>query len=247
MKLSEIFAHLSSGELSQLNIGGGVSGEINETNQGHIVSHLNLGLTTLYTRFLLKERRVRVALQTERLVYPLARMYAASNTRSAEPVKFIWDSATDPFLDDVLKIEQVFTASGYELPLNSRTQYTLTTPTSSSLSVPQEIIDQAPDLPECLKTTWVMVAYRANHPIIDPLAGGYDPERYEVELPYSHLMALLYFVASRIHNPIGMVNEFHSGNSYAAKFEAECQRLELANVRIDSISQENKLERNGWA
>ena len=247
MKLSEIFAHLSSGELSQLSIGGGTSGEISEINQGRVVSHLNLGLMALYTRFLLKERRVRVALQPDRLIYPLSRLYAASNTASLEPVKFIWDNSTDPFLDDVLKIEQVFSAAGSEMPLNGRTQYTLTTPTSSSLSVPQEIVDQSPELPECLKTTWIMVAYRASHPIIDTQAGTYDPESYEVELPYSHLMALLYFVASRTHNPIGMINEFHSGNSYAAKYEAECQRLELANVRIDSISQENKLERNGWA
>lgn len=247
MKLTEIFYHLSTGELSQLSIGGGTSGEISATNQDRIVAHLNLGLTALYTRFLLKERKVRVSLQADRLVYPLARKYAASNDASTEPVKFLWDTSSDPFLDDVLKIEQVFTAYGIEMPLNARTQYSLTTPSMATLGVPQEIAELAPDLPEELKTTWVMVNYRASHPIIDTLSATFDPETYDVELPYSHLMALLYFVASRLHNPIGMINEFHSGNSYAAKYEAECQRLELANVRIDTISQDNKLERNGWA
>lgn len=247
MKLIEIFQHLATGELSQLSIGGGTSGEINEKNHDRIVAHLNLGLTALYTRFLLKERKVRVSLQADRLVYPLVRKYAASNTESTEPVKFLWDSLSDPFLDDVLKIEQVYTAYGIEMPLNARTRYSLTTPVMNRLAFPKEIVEFSPELPEELKTTWVMVNYRACHPIIDTMAATFDPETYEVELPYSHLMALLYFVASRLHNPIGMINEFHSGNSYAAKYEAECQRLELANIRIDPIDQESKLERNGWA
>ena len=246
MKLTEIFYHLATGELSQLSIGGGTSGEISEKNHDRIVAHINMGLTALYTRFLLKERTIRVSLQEGRLVYPLVRKYAASNTESTEPVKFLWDSLSDPFLDDVLKIERVDTAYGIEMPLNARGKYSLTTPAMNRLAFPQEIVELSPDLPEELKTTWVMVHYRASHPSIDTLAGTFDPETYDVELPSSHLMALLYFVASRLHNPIGMINEFHSGNSYAAKYEAECQRLELANVRIDTVSQDNKLDRNGW-
>ena len=246
MKLNEIFTQLSYGEFSQLSIGGGAAGEISEANQARVIAHINLGLTALYSRFLLKQRSVKLSLQADRLVYPLTRAYAASNEDSEEPVKYLWDSSLDPFLGDVLKVEEVTTAYGIALPLNSRGKLTLTTPTLNSLAFPQAMVEQSPDLPEELKTTWVKVLYRANHPIIDPYAGTFDPESYEVELPYSHLTALLYFVASRVHNPIGMINEFHSGNSYAAKFEAECQRLELSNVRIDEVDQESKLERNGW-
>ena len=246
MKLSEIFSQLSYGEFSQLSIGSGSMGEISEANQARVVAHINLGLSSLYTRFLLKQRSVKLALQVDRLVYPLTRAYAASNDESSEPVKYLWDSSLDPFLGDVLKIEEVKTAYGIEMPLNSRGKLTLTTPTLNSLAFPQAIVEQSPELPEELKTTWVNVFYRASHPIIDPFVGTFDPEVYEVELPYSHLTALLYFVASRVHNPIGMINEFHSGNSYAAKYEAECQRLELTNIRIDEIDQESKLVRNGW-
>ena len=68
----------------------------------------------------------------------------------------------------------------------------------------------------------------------------------EIELPYSHLEALLYFIASRVHNPIGMANEFHAGNSWAAKYEHECVRLEQLNLRVDQGEDNTNFCRNGW-
>ncbi len=65
-------------------------------------------------------------------------------------------------------------------------------------------------------------------------------------MPYSHLEPLLYYVASRINNPIGMANEFHAGNSYAAKYEKSCQELEMVNLRVDQGSQNTKLRQKGF-
>jgi len=67
-----------------------------------------------------------------------------------------------------------------------------------------------------------------------------------VQLPDSHLEALLFFVASRVNNPIGMTNEFNAGNSYAAKFEAACQALEEQGLQVDQDSQNTRLHRGGW-
>ena len=67
-----------------------------------------------------------------------------------------------------------------------------------------------------------------------------------MELPDAYLEALLYFVASRINNPIGMTNEFHAGNSYAAKYEQECARLEMLNLEVDQGYQNTRLRAGGW-
>lgn len=245
MKLKQIFNHLTHGELSQLALGGAAAGEITEQNYGKIISSINLGLTDLYGRFPLRERRIQLALQPGRVQYPLTTDFALTTVKSKESVRFILDSASDPFIGDVLKISQVFNAIGLELGMNDRTYWGLTTPYFNTLVTPVDLLTTQ-GLPEPLKTQTLSVVYRANHPCIDVDAGNFDPETYEVGLPDSHLMALLLFIASRLHNPIGMINEFHSGNSFASKYEMECERLKVSNVSTETVTSNTRLTDNGW-
>lgn len=244
MKLQEVFAHLTNGELRQLALGTAVDGEIPEEKWPELVSHINLGLADLFTRFHLKEGRFSVTLSPSKRRYHLDSRYATSNTKSTA-TKFI-DDSEDPFVDNLNKVERVYTDGGYELSVNDPTDsYSLMTPSMNVLEVPLEIVDSAPDLPDWLRTTKLDVAYRAAHPVIGR-PGTSISLSTQVELPQSHLQALLYFVASRVNNPIGLVNEFNAGNNYAAKYAAECARLEQQNLRIDHISRNMRLARNGW-
>ena len=246
MKLSEIFDQLTYGELSQLNLGGGELGEINPINYKQVVAHVNMGLLALFKRFPLKEGRINIALQLGRYTYVLNSKYAVSNAASMEPVKYLLDSIDAPFVDDIHKIECVFTDTGKEIGLNDESDYyACSTPSAHVLRICPDIADMLSDLPDNLKTTNLEVVYRANHP---PIVLGVDPDptTIEVDLPYSHLEPLLLYVASRVHNPIGMTNEFHAGNSYAAKYEHSCLQLETINLRVDQGSQNTRLEKNGW-
>lgn len=221
MKLSEIFEQLTYGELSQLNIGGVEQGAINETNYKNVVGHINLGLTALYKRFPLQRSKVDVPLLPGIVDYQLT-------------------------VTDLIKIESVYTDAGFELPLNNEAEkYSVFTPTFLRMSLHPDFVAQGPDLPDDYKTTGLSVVYRSNHAKI-VVGVNFNPTAYEVYLPDSHLEALLFYVASRVNNPIGMVNEFNAGNSYAAKYENECQRLETQNVRIDQFSQPDRISRNGW-
>lgn len=222
MKLSEIFFHLSTGELSQLSIGGGASGEINENNHERVLGFVNLALTALYTRFVLKEREVLIPLQSDATLYHLD-------------------------IDDLLKIEKISSDSGNEIPLNKGGDpFSCRTPSLQTLYVPQNILNKDTSVPPEYITNSILVSYRANHPKISAAQLDIGPEMIDVELPFSHLQALLYNVASRIHNPIGMVNEFHSGNSYAAKYERACQELELEGLQLDPEHVNDRLQQNGW-
>ena len=222
MKLQEIFDQLSYGEFSQVSIGGQPAGVINEANYANVVNHLNLGLSSLYKRFNLKTRQLTIPLDVGSDIYALK-------------------------IDDILKIEKVTTDLEFELNLNREGDpYSCFTPSMNSLRVPQVILDQGKDLPDELKTVGLTITYRANHPRIAMKFGILMPEMKEIELPYSHLQALLYFVASRVHNPIGMVNEFNAGNSWYAKYEGECQRLELVNLQIDQGAMNTRLRSKGW-
>lgn len=247
MKLIEVFNQLSSGELSQVNIGGAEQGEISEDSYKQLVGHINLGLAALYTRFNLKENRLQLILQPDQTTYLMHSRFAVNGRRTNEPVRYIKDTSVMRFMDDVHKIERVLTDAGYELGLNDgKDPYSCFTTSALVLRVPTVMVSSSATPPSDLITDELTVVYRAAHTLLDVDAGGFDPFKTEVELPYSHLQALLWYVASRVNNPIGMTNEFHSGNSYAAKYEQECMRLENEGLEIDASSQFNKFAVKGF-
>jgi hypothetical protein len=222
MKLIEVFDALAAGELSQLAIVDQTTGVIEEASYPKVINHLNLGLTALYKRFNLKEQRLTFPITQDGNVYRL-------------------DVA------DILKIERIETAEGAELPLNNEADpYSCFTLSMTTVRVPQAIVDQGMDLPEKYKTSELVVVYRANHPKLVMENGEIDPETTEVELPFSYLEALLYFVASRCYNPIGISSEINPGMSWSAKYERECQQLEGQSFDIDATAGNTRLERNGW-
>lgn len=242
MKLQEIFDQLTYGELSQISIGGGEMGVIDPSNYARIVAHINLGLTALHKRFLLKKREFILQLQTGQTDYPLISSFAVNARKSRETIRFILDSVTSPFTDDILKVEEVWTEDDYELSLNDAADpYSVTTPKYNMLRVPLDIVNQSMDISDSLKTTNLEVVYRANHSLVSP-----NNPNVEIDLPYSHLEPLLLFIASRVHTPIGMVNEFNAGNNYAKKYEMACQALEIQNLQVDQGAQSNRLDQNGW-
>lgn len=223
MKLQEIFDQLTYGELSQLSIGGGEAGVISETNHARVLAHINLGLTALYKRFNLKEKRLVIPLQWNADTYQLN-------------------------VDDILKIEKIMTDSEFELGLNQDSDpFSCFTPTLNTVRVPKVIMAQGADLPDEYKTVGFTVVYRANHPKLVIKFGTLRPESTNVELPGSHLQALLYYVASRAHNPIVTTNnEFNAGNNYYAKYEAACQELEFQGLQVERGINNFKLHWSGW-
>lgn len=245
MTLQDVFDQLTNGELLQLNIGGSGAGVINENNYARVLSHVSLGLTSLFKRFALKESRVLLQLIPNVTNYSLNSKFAVTSRSSRELVRYLLDDASEPFQDNLLKVEQVFSELGVELPLNDKSDpYAVLTPTATSLRVPLSIVMRSRDLPEKLKTETLELVYRANHFKINP--EDLEPEFVQLELPDPYLEALLYFVASRVNNPIGLTNEFNASNNYAAKYEQACMQLELQNFQVDQGSETRKLYDRGW-
>ena len=243
MKLQEIFDQLRQGELSQLSIGGQAQGVINDKNQGVVINAVTLGLSNLYTRFNLLEGSLKLILVPGVYSYHLKSAFALNNPNSNEPVKYI----EGEFEDDLSKVEAVFTEEGHQIDLNMRSKYSCITPSTHILKVPVTVVEQDINLPTVLKTNALDIVYRAMHPPIETdQYGDIDPEMAEIALPYPYLEALLYFVASRIHHPVGMTGDFQMGASYSAKYEQACQRLENSNLQVDKGKGNTKFETNGW-
>lgn len=236
MKLSDIFSQLAYGELSQVSLVDQGTGLISTTKYAPVVAHVNMGLTALYTRFHLKESRLILPLRAGQVSYPL---------HSDEDIRV--EYGAEDFENDILKVEKVLTDAGIELGLNDASDiYGCMTPSAAVLRVPLVLVNKGPDLPADLMTDSLELVYRAGHPRIVIPSSGLLPAKVNIELPDSHLMALLLYVASRVHNPIGMSNEFHAGNSYYAKYEAECARLGHDGLGVDQGSHNTRAGRGGW-
>lgn len=247
-KLSEIFEKLTTGELSQVSIGGANSGELLEKDYRAVGNHVMLGLTALYKRFDLKRSLLVVELVPDLTEYMLHSRYAVNGKQTNEPVRYIIDSMKRPFKDDILKILGVTNDEGCNLSLNDNNdRFSLRTPTIESLLVPLDVVNQVESkLPDEYKTDRLIVQYQANHANFIPRIGYFDPENTTIELPSSHTQALLYFVASRVHNPIGMGQEFNAGNNWNARYEQECQRLEADGNELEIDLGNHRARRNGW-
>ena len=121
MLLSEIFEHLTYGELSTLDIGGLKKGGIQPEHYAQVISFINMGLMDLYKKFILLEKSVTVDLYENITEYHLTYEHAQSNPAPADPyiTRYIADTGFNgPFTADILQIHSVYDKNFEEIPLN---------------------------------------------------------------------------------------------------------------------------------
>lgn len=246
MILSEIIEQLQVGEFAQISFGG-KAGVIEGDTVKTMVLHINLGLANLYKRFNIKKGRVVIRLDPEISTYAITS--ANSVTREGVSKKFVMDSLQARFKDDINKIEKIFWEhDNTEVPINDAScPTTIFTSTLNTLEMPRDFLKPMVGvLLDERKNNRLVLDYRAGYFPSFKITDIAIPEVTKFDFPDMYLEALLYFVASRVHNPIGMSQEFHQGNNYAAKYEAECQRLEQLGMQMNHVQEGSLFRRKGW-
>lgn len=246
MLLSDVFDQLTYGELSQLEMGQSDEEGITVNEHKRIIPHINLALTELHKRFLIREEEVTIRCWDHIETYILDSKYAASNKKSKEKYKYIHDSVYEPFLDNILKIERVFNEDGQELYLNETDPYIIRTVDQResrrawSVHTPNFKTVQ---IPYPLHTNAMLVEYRANHEKIE--VEGLDPTKTEIKIPAHLLEPFLLYVAARVYSNLGGASA-EEGMAYMAKFEASCKKIEELNLVNKEHTVNQKLEVAGW-
>jgi hypothetical protein len=240
MKLREVLNTLNSAELNNLSLFNKDTGEILPGKLSMLITSINLGLTDLHTRFLLKIGTIIVDLNATQMTYPLLPIYQVGNKAPVGTVQYIRNDGIK-FKDNLLKIQQVFDDQGHELGLNDHNARRGVFCTSSNvLQVPQTLTH------EC-KIGSLKIVYRMNAAKVQQCDDDVDIDCVDVDLDYTHLWALCLFVASRLHNPSGFgTGGVHEGNNYWGKYEAECARLDATNMRLDYIADNTKRLQKGF-
>jgi hypothetical protein len=180
-----VYDQLAYGELKNVVFGRRLDEDqgIEGDHMKQILPHVQLGLTDLHKRFLLREETCLVDLQDGQSDYWLTLDFATTNTKSKEQVKYIADTAANPFTGNLHKVEQLwgtYSSADYRVPLNriDRTD-AVRTPQYNKLIVPTDS-DKAPWL---LETTQLKVVYRADHPPIREAYANAAASQVELNLP----------------------------------------------------------------
>mgnify|MGYP000368513602 CR=1 FL=1 len=236
MKLREVFEMLQYGELANVSISGNIDEEVGIRTEDYplLISHINLALTDLHTKFNLKEKEVIIQQYEDLPYYELDSKYAVSNTESMEEIKYIVDSTYSPFIDDVLRINAAFDECGHELPINDENQCnSIFLNSYKRIQVPYPNPDNA-----------LWITYRANH---EKLSMSNPDLNADVNVPAYCVEALLSYVASRVHSQRTAQDAQGLSVNLMAKYQMICEQIEEKNVLHNSPSNTNfKLGERGW-
>lgn len=231
MTLQDLFDDLTFGELSQIHLGGGHAQGVQVEEFRHLVTHVNRGLTALHSRFQLKEGVLNVPLEEGVHEYALV----SETLPVVLPGHVLWPEGLP---DDITPPPGVNPV----LPLNDESSpLSVYTPNHKTLRVPGKLWD--------LGVRDLTLVYRADHPEIGKQTEAFAPDEIEVDLPEAFREPLIYYIASRVINPIGVSaggDGFHEGNNYAQKYEQSCRELEQWGYDIRPAVETTRFERNGF-
>lgn len=237
--LDDLLRDLTYGELSQLSMGNFLpdehESEPDPKSYAQLSSWLNLGLKAIYAEFWLASAEIYIQQYEQIETYIISSEYAVSNVTSLQPIKYIIDTAENPFKDNLLKIESVFDEEGVELPINDITEdLSVHTPTYRSVQVPYPNNDNM-----------FAVQYRATHEKIT-YAPGMDPTAIEIAIPHPLHEALLWYVASRAFGSLGG-DQGVEGNDYYQKYSNRIAQVRQQGLYIQTETTNWRFDQNGWA
>lgn len=205
MKLQKLFEHLTLGELKQLGIGGYEEYKaIQEKDYPEIVSHLNLGLINLYTRFPMLEKELVLETRIDQQLYVLSSKYSEPNEG--------WYIRGE-YKDDLIRINSAYIGD-VELSIND--EYApagIYLPSYNSIQIPFATGSEE-----------INIIYRAK-PEEVPL----DLE-YEIPVPDVLTEALLVYVEYRIRKSMGGDQGTALGQQALQLYEMMCSEVERKNI-----------------
>lgn len=243
MNVTDLFTNLSLGELSNTSIGMDGAGTISAAGQPRIIRHANDGLLRLFSRFILLEKDVLVEQQEAQTRYLLSSASALSKytlpaTRPTVPTfpsvrkPYILDSAACPFLDDVIKILEVYDSFGRKLVLNDEeNRDSVFTPQPKLLQVPRPVPGAA-----------LGVKFQAKHPQLTV-----EDLEQDIDLPEVFDSALTAFIAWRVYSDMNTQEAGAKAQEHQLNFETICNEAVTNDLVNSSISTTNiKFDRRGW-
>ena len=212
MNLRQLIDHLVQNNLYQFNMAK------NEQFPA-IINALNLELTQLYSRYPVLEKDVAFRRFPEISIYHLTRKYCRSNDESKELYKYILDTHDNPFLGDVLKIENAYTESGQHIVLNDNNNpRAWFTPSFDTIQIPNTTD---------IDTRIAIIGYKAKPEHIDPNTTDFEKDIY---IPSYLEEPMIYGITMRVAERLPTQTGMQVVQMAQAKYKELCDNVDTLNL-----------------
>lgn len=212
MNLRQLIDHLVQNNLYQFNMAK------NEQFPA-IINALNLELTQLYSRYPVLEKDVAFRRFPEISIYHLTRRYCRSNDESKELYKYILDTKDNPFLGDVLKIENAYTESGQHIVLNDNNNpRAWFTPSFDTIQIPNTTD---------IDTRIAIIGYKAKPEHIDPNTTDFEKDIY---IPSYLEEPMIYGITMRVAERLPTQTGMQVVQMAQAKYKELCDNVDTLNL-----------------
>lgn len=212
MNLRQLIDHLVQNNLYQFNMAK------NEQFPA-IINALNLELTQLYSRYPVLEKDVAFRRFPEISLYHLTRKYCRSNDESKELYKYILDTKDNPFLGDVLKIENAYTESGQHIVLNDNNNpRAWFTPSFDTIQIPNTTD---------IDTRIAIIGYKAKPEHIDPNTTDFEKDIY---IPSYLEEPMIYGITMRVAERLPTQTGMQVVQMAQAKYKELCDNVDTLNL-----------------
>lgn len=235
MTLGDLFQRLSYGELQNLSAYGTGNGTITDAKRPVLTNYVNEALLKLYSRFILRENDLLLALSGSVTLYHLVPQYAVSyiptGPSDTQAVRYILDRPEVPFQDTIIKILSINDQYGHFVPLNDEeSPFSVFTPHGKALQVPSPCDGKI-----------LNVRYQERHPV---LQGDLSEQ---IKCPEVLVSALASYVAYQTFDHMNSTDGVNKGQGFLAKFENACGEILDRDLVNSSTSQSNtRFDRGGW-
>jgi hypothetical protein len=231
--LQDLFDNLAYGEFANLALGNSPLGSITEDKYPKVVAAINMGLTELHKRFVLKKKKVLLTQQTGVLVYYLRSDYLGDYLEDFE------QGEIESLDDDIIRVLQIVDADGTDVPLNNPRYLDTGVFTDG-----HDILSMVPATP--LKT--LTVIYQAKYPRIK-VTETFDPERVKLYFPEFITEPLLAYVAARVFK--GKTSKAAEGEhnisaTFHYQFEAACKKIMELGLAEEPPEVNSRFVNKGW-
>lgn len=212
MNLRQLIDHLVQNNLYQFNMAK------NEQFPA-IINALNLELTQLYSRYPVLEKDVAFRRFPEISLYHLTRRYCRSNDESKELYKYILDTKDNPFLGDILKIENAYTESGQHIVLNDNNNpRAWFTPSFDTIQIPNTTD---------INTRIAIIGYKAKPEHIDPNTTDFEKDIY---IPSYLEEPMIYGITMRVAERLPTQTGMQVVQMAQAKYKELCDNVDTLNL-----------------
>lgn len=184
-----------------------------------IINALNLELTQLYSRYPVLEKDVAFRRFPEISLYHLTRRYCRSNDESKELYKYILDTKDNPFLGDILKIENAYTESGQHIVLNDNNNpRAWFTPSFDTIQIPNTTD---------IDTRIAIIGYKAKPEHIDPNTTDFEKDIY---IPSYLEEPMIYGITMRVAERLPTQTGMQVVQMAQAKYKELCDNVDTLNL-----------------